>query len=362
MIETARKALMLQAQSTIPVRGAERLLALLCEHFAEHGEVISEAGRGRVSFEIGTAVLALRDDALHVEVASPDPIHLSYLKIGIAEHLAEFHEGETPAISWHGDGLPAGTPLPWFREMTVVGCEELTPHMRRMHLRGDDLDHFAAGGYHVHLIFPPKGRAPVWPVMGESGLPVWPQGADALTRRVYTIRRVDPARGELCVDIVVHPGDATPGSDFALDARPGDLVGIAGPGGGEAPASDHLVLLGDDTALPAIARILEALPASARATVIAEVDGPADEIALVSKAVLDLRFHHRLGAEPGTFGALPQALRDLDWEAVGADPFVWAGCEFQDFKAIRKHLRGDLRLPRDRHMAVAYWRRGRPGD
>lgn len=352
---------MLQAQSIIPVPGAERLLTLLCEHFAEHGEVVSEPGRGRVTFEHGTASLALRDSALHVEVASEDPIHLDYLKIGIAEHLAEFHEGDPLEIVWRGDGLPAGSALPWFRELEVVETQVLTAHMRRVRMRGHDLGHFTQGGYHVYLIFPPEGREPVWPVMGESGLPVWPQGEDTLTRRVYTIRRVDPAQGELDIDIVVHPGEATPGSDFALKAQPGDRVGITGPGGGEVPAGTTFVFLGDDTALPAIARILETLPADARATVIAEVDGPQDEIALTSRAALDVRFHHRLGAEPGTFGALPRALRAIDWQAVGADPFVWSGCEFADFKAIRSHLRGELRWPRDRHLAVAYWRRGRPG-
>lgn len=353
---------MLQAHSTIQVTGAERLLSLLCEHFAEHGEVKTEAGRGEISFDYGTAVLALSNDALHVEVASTDPIHLSYLKIGIAEHLAEFHSGDLPEIAWRGDGLPAGSPLPWFRELEVVRSEPLTPHMQRVHLRGHDLGRFADNGYHVYLIFPPKGRAPVWPVMGQSGVPIWPQGEDALTRRVYTIRHVDPELGEIVVDIVVHPGEDTPGSDFALHARPGDLVGITGPGGGEAPKETNLVLLGDDTALPAIARILEDLPAGARATVIVEVDGPADEIALVSKADLDLRYLHRGGAAPGTLGALPRALRELDWQVVGEDPFVWAACEFQDFKTIRAHLRGDLGMARDRHLVVAYWRRGRPGS
>lgn len=352
---------MLEARSTIAVPGAERLFGLLCEHFAEHGDVRVEGDRGHVAFGYGTARLVHKRDGLEVEVEAENPIHLSYLKIGIAEHLLEFHEGEAPAIEWVGDGLPPGTPLPWFRELTVLGVEDLTPHMRRVRFRGEDLAHFAQGGYHVYLVFPPVDRTPVWPVMGETGLPVWPQGEDALTRRVYTIRRVDPARGELEIDIVTHGGEATPGSDFARHARAGDVVGITGPGGGEAPEARNLVLLGDDTALPAIARILEDLPGDARATVIAEVDGPADEIALRSPAALELRFLHRRGAEPGTAGLLPAALEALDWEAVGPDPFVWAASEFSDFKRIRRHLRTERGMARDRHMAVSYWRRGRAG-
>lgn len=352
---------MLHARSTILVPDADRLLGLLCEHFAEHGEVETAPGRGHVSFGYGTAVLSLGEGTLQAEVAAESPIHLSYLKIGVAEHLLEFHEGAAPEIVWTGDGLVPGTPLPWFRELTVIGSQALTPHMRRVRFRGDDLEHFATGGYHVYLVFPPEGRVPVWPVMGETGLPVWPQGEDALTRRVYTIREIDPAKGELAIDIVVHPGEATPGSDFARLAQAGDIVGITGPGGGEAPEADRLVLAGDDTALPAIARILEVLPPQAKALVIAEVDGPADEIALTSRAALDIRYLHRLGAEPGTLGLLPQALREIDWDALGPDPFVWAGCEFSDFKQIRRYLRAERRMARDRHMAVAYWRRGQAG-
>ncbi len=353
---------MLQARSVIPVSGAERLLAELCEHFAEHGEVITEPGLGRVSFGYGTAVIALHETGLAVDVAAGDQTYLSFLKLGVAEHVAEFCEGEMPDVVWHGDGLPAGAPVPFFRELTVLSVETLTPHMRRVRLRGDNLGAFAAGGYHIYLIFPPKGRAPVWPVTGESGLPVWPVGEDALTRRVYTIRRIDPAAGTLDVDVVVHAGEATPGSDFALEAVPGDLVGMTGPGGGEAPPADDLVLLGDDTALPAIARILETLPAHARAKVIVEVDGPADELALATAATLDLRYLHRGGAEPGTCHLLPEALRALDLGAPGDEPYVWAACEFADFKAIRRHLREERRLPKTRHMAMAYWRRGRPGS
>jgi NADPH-dependent ferric siderophore reductase len=353
---------MLEARSTIDVPAAERLFDLLCEHFAEHGEVRREGGRGHVSFGYGTAVLAARDEALEVEVAAADPIHLSYLKIGVAEHLLEFHEGEPPLIRWTGDGLAPGTPLPWFRELVVTGAENLTPHMRRVRFRGEDLGRFAQGGYHVYLVFPPANRAPVWPVMGETGLPVWPQGPDALTRRVYTIREIDAARGELAVDMVTHAGEATPGSDFARRARPGDIVGITGPGGGEAPDARRLVLAGDDTALPAIARILEDLSADAFASVIVEVDGPADEIALPSRARTDIRFLHRRGAEPGTLGLLPRALQALDWDRIGPDPFVWAACEFADFKAIRCYLRQERGMARDRHMAASYWRRGRAGS
>ncbi|KQT48879.1 hypothetical protein ASG43_08535 [Aureimonas sp. Leaf454] len=352
---------MLHARTEIIVADAVRLLADLCEHFSEHGDVSYADGTGAVDFGFGQARLGAEGRRLVVEAKASDEIYLAYMKMGVAEHVHEFAPVPAPEIHWTGDGV-TGTIPPFFRAMRVVSAQTLTPHMRRIRLAGRDLGRFAEGGHHVRLIFPPAGREPVWPTLGSDGRIVWPEGEDRLEHRVYTIRRIDPAAGFVDIDIVLHSGEETPGSRFATGARPGDIVGMSGPGGGEIGPASTLILLGDDTALPAIARMLEELPATATVKAVIEVDGPADELTLATKAAADIVYLHRGGRPAGSCDLLPPALRALDLPAFGNDVFVWCGCEFTDFRAIRAYLRKEIGLARHRHLVAAYWRRDRAGD
>src|SRR5690606_36373167 len=149
-----------------------------------------------------------------------------------------------------------GTPA-FFREITVVSSSRIAPHLHRVRFAGVDLERFAHGGLHIRLLLPPEGRSPVWPSLGADGLLAWPSGEDALTVRVYTIRAIDAVAGWIDVDFVLHPGSDSPAALFAQNAVAGDVIGMIGPGGGHIPEAENLLLLGDDTALPAIARILE---------------------------------------------------------------------------------------------------------
>ncbi|WAJ28751.1 siderophore-interacting protein [Antarcticirhabdus aurantiaca] len=354
----------LTASAEIRVPGSWQLLERVCEHYAEHGDASFADGIGRIDVPYGSARLIVSGpDAISVTVDGCDPIGLSYMKLGVAEHLAEMAEGPVEPFAWNGDGTDVRLP-PFLREMRVVSTTRLTPHMQRVRLAGEDLGRYASDGLHIRLVWPPKGRAPVWPTLGEDGRMVWPQGPDRPEARVYTIRRIDVAAGWVDIDIVLHPGLDTPGSLFAEDARPGDPVGMMGPGGGMEPDAASLVLLGDDTALPAVARIVESLKPGTHAVVFLEVDGPADElpIAVPEGAEAQVVWLHRNGAPAGTAGLLSQAVRGLDWAAMPADTFVWAGCEFADFREIRKFLRKERRLRKDRHLVVSYWRRGLAGD
>ncbi len=246
--------------------------------------------------------------------------------------------------------------------MRVARVEDITPRMRRLTLVGENLARFAAGGMHVRLLFP-KSQAvpPAWPVTGEDGRPAWPQAAARPDVRIYTIRRLDVAAGEVDIDFVLHDGDGMPGACFAANAMAGDVVGMTGPGGGTLTAADWYLLVGDETALPAIARMLEALPATAKAVVRIEIADAAEQQVLSSKADVDLVWLHRNGAAAGTAGLLENAVRAVEWPA-GAKTFAWAGCEYQDFRAIRGYLRKDRGLTREEHLVVAYWRRDFDGD
>ncbi|GGA84642.1 NADPH-dependent ferric siderophore reductase [Brucella endophytica] len=353
---------LLSATTRVTLSQPHVIMSRLLEHFAEHGAITTAERGGEIALSYGRAVVEADDESLTFLAEGEDDTGLAYVKYAVAEHLLEFADGQTPRIVWSGHGA-AGSPLPYFREMRVVSSRNITPHMRRVMLRGKDLQRFTHGGLHVRLIFPPKGVAqPQWPVTGEDGRPVWPDGEHKLTHRIYTIRNLDVERGEVDIDIVLHEGDETPGSSFALNASEGDLVGMTGPGGGSLQEADWYLFAGDETALPAIGRILEDLPVHVKAVVRIEVDSAAEEQKLYSSADIDLVWLHRNGREAGTTTFLADAVRAVEFPADGTRIHAWAGCEFSAFRAIRTYLRKERKLDKQEHLVVSYWRRGFDGD
>ncbi len=346
------------------VANAPDLLQRLGTRFAEHSEVAAAGNRLDIATDFGRARLLAEANAVRVSVAGDDETALAFMKMAVAEHLLALAGRAPPPLNWTGDGCAAGAP-PFFREMRVSAVRQVTPGLRRLTLSGSDLARFGQGGLHVRLLIPPNGaRSPVWPVLEPDGRLRMPGGADALVSRVYTVRRIDAGRGEIDVDMVLHPGDdAMPGARFAAGAQAGDVVGMTGPGGGDLPPfSRPLLLFGDETALPAIARILASLPPSATARAYLEVADAWELQALPSPAATGaIEWRHRGGVWAGTGGRLADAARGV----VGpeqADCFVWAAGEFGTFRAIRAHLRGELKRDRSDHFVASFWRRGVTGD
>ncbi|MHC1550400.1 DUF2218 domain-containing protein [Phyllobacterium sp. K27] len=332
----------------------------LADHFAEHGEVVRTERTGQIELSYGTATIEADEESLLLRAESVDETGLAYMKYAIADHVIEFASKEEPKIIWAGHGT-AGSPLPYFREMRVVSAENISPNMRRVRLSGKDMNRFAYGGMHVRILIPPADiDIPHWPVSGEDGRPVWPDGELKLTSRVYTIRHINPESGEVDIDVVIH--DGTPGTEWALGAACGDVVGMTGPGGGDADDADWYLLAGDETALPAIGRIIERLPPGAKVVARIEVDNPAEHQNFNSQCDLDLQWLHRNGAPAGTTTLLQDAVKTVRLPSNGERIFVWSGCEFTGFKAIRNYVRKDLKLARTQHLVVSYWRRGVADD
>lgn len=225
------------------------------------------------------------------------------------------------------------------RLLVVRAVEDLTPRLRRITLAGDDLDDFRSTGADDHLKLLFANTDPHGP---------------ALARRDFTPRRCDPEAGELVVDFVLH-GDG-PASSWAAAAAPGALVGQSGPRGSRvADGFDWYLLAGDETALPAIGRRLEELPAGTRAIVIAEVEDRAGELALPSAADVSLTWLHRAAGEPGA-PLLEEAIRAL--ELPPGDGFAWVAAEADAVRPIRRHLREERGLPKPWTRVTGYWRRG----
>lgn len=336
-------------------KDAPKMLDEVCEHFIEHAEVRRTENAATLTSEIGVAHMRLDGGRLFIDLACPSDGALQMSRTVIAEHLFYF-AGEDPLeLTWSEPATR--TRLANLHEVTVVSTEDVTPHMRRVVLACADVKPFIGGGMHVRLLVPPKGRAPVWPGLRDDGRIAWPEGEDALLVRVYTIRAVDAERGELWIDFLQHPlpGVPTPGADFARDAQPGDRLALLGPGGGDLPQAGTIFLAGDESALPAIARIAAEVPAGTRMQAIIEVADAAEEQPLPTAGTLDVRWLHRTTYAAGARNVLARTTIEA-LSAVDGDTFVWVACEREDVRLVRAFLKG-REHDRKRIYAAWYWER-----
>ncbi len=240
--------------------------------------------------------------------------------------------------------------------LTVAAVTQVTPSVRRVLLSGTEAA-VAAAGPTVNVLVPRVGDlAPRWPHVARDGRIVWPDGAHGVSLRSYTARRQDPLAGEVEMDFVLH-GDG-PAAAWAAAAEAGALLGVAGSGAlGDRPAG-WLLLAGDETALPAISRILAEAPPTTRGVALLEVAGPEEQQPLAAPAGVELRWLHRAGTAPGESTLLADAVAALDRPA-GDDVFAWVAAESAAVRTIRADLRGRWGLGRAQHHAIGYWRRGR---
>lgn len=353
----------LVARAAIPLPDAANVIASVASHLTHHGASIGKGDDGEVvmEYEFCRGILQAGDGMLHLRAEAPDRAFLQEVRSELGEHVEEFARMPAGSIMWTGDDGATDTP-PNFRAMTVVNVEDITPHMRRIRLSGEDLTRFSSRlNIHCKLLIPPAGRAPEWPGLDGNGRFRWPEGPGRPAVRKYTIRAIDVDAGWLDIDFVLHD-DAGPGSAWAAAARPGDTVGLVGPGGRSAAPAGSYLIAGDETALPAIALLLETLPAATGGIALIEVAGPAEEQRIDNRTNIEIRWLHRNGDAPGMTRLLPDAIEALRAPAPDGDLFAWVSCEFAAFKAIRSHLRTHWKLPKDKHLITAYWRRGMSED
>jgi NADPH-dependent ferric siderophore reductase len=207
---------------------------------------------------------------------------------------------------------------------------------------------------HIKMFFPGPGQTTVvLPEFGPDGL-VWPEDERRPFVRTYTPRRVDATAGTLDVELILH--GAGPASEWAERAAPGDRLVVAGPGGGLALDIDDgpWVIAGDESAIPAIGTLLEALPPGAAAEVYFEVEDEGDEIDLEGPVAAKINWLHRVGtAAPGAL--LHDALATATMEA-GAK--VWVACEAKAVRSIRRALLEAKRVDVRSLVTRGYWRAG----
>lgn len=231
----------------------------------------------------------------------------------------------------------------------------LTPRLRRIVVGGGELEGFAIDqpAASVRLLLPPAGRDTIV-------MPDWtgnqfelPDGERAPIR-TFTPRHFDTERLELSLDIVIHEGGAA--SDWARAVGVGDETAVSGPGRGydiDTETSSYL-LVGDESAIPAISQLLECMPADMPIQVHIEISEPSARLDRLSHPGGDVAWHQlKDGADPGD--ALVDAVEALD----EVPETVWAAGEAAAVQRLRKHLFDVRGMTRSEVTARGYWKRGR---
>lgn len=236
------------------------------------------------------------------------------------------------------------------QQVTVKAVEQVTPRVRRIVFGGDTLADFTVPnpGAHIKLIF---GTKPNEPIDDPRKL--------RSQMRTYTPRHFNPGTKELTVEFVLH-GEGL-ASTWAAQAKVGDNLTVAGPGGGmDIPATlKNIVMLVDESAIPAAGMVLEALPAGCNPIVICEVEDNREQRSLSSSLKVNSTWLFRQGqtASPGALleNYLPNVVaevKDLD------DVFWWVACESNAMGRMRSQLLKQHGVHKKQLVSRGYWKAG----
>lgn len=250
-----------------------------------------------------------------------------------------------------------------FSVLTVQSKTYLTPHYIRITLTGSEaaIRQFEQAGIgdNNKIFIPQQKDQPVaWPdyTRRESdpgdtatGLPPY--------KRTYTLRQLDSDNSTMTIDFAAH-GTNGPGSRWAIEAGPGDQLGVGMKIRKKLllPEAEQYLLVGDITALPVIAVMLEMLPPMAQATVLLEVPQSADEQILCSPA--DARIHWIYNPHPEREDRLSAALENMALPKGGATRFAFVAAESSAVKAMRRILLEARGWSSGEARFQAYWKAG----
>ena len=236
------------------------------------------------------------------------------------------------------------------RRLEVLRVVDLTPRMRRITLGGPELAGFVSLGTddHVKLLFPQNAEQAA--ALDTLVLGAGKDNGPLPEMRDYTPRRYDLNTLELDIDFVLH-GDG-PASTWAEQAKPGQFLHIGGPRGSMIVPDmfDSYLLIGDETALPAIARRLESLAANRRALVIVEVENGKEQQVLESAAEVNVIWVLREGGKDNLLTTVRQI------QVPAGSLYAWVATESKVSRRIRRVLLDEHGLDEQFVKAVGYWR------
>lgn len=292
--------------------------------------VTETAGRLSLTLWGCELVLCEQGDGLRLDLSGTEKRLVDTLRDTATELMAE----AGLIVQWAR--VDAGALAPGLSLARVDSIRKVTPNFWRLRVAAPDAGRFGQGSLHFRLLIPPAGQIAEWPRVAETGRTVWPEGAASLHRVVYTV--VNHAETWIEFDVFNHAGSPT--CDWIASDPTGRMVGLLGPGGGWCPEAQRLILFGDETSLPAIARMLTL----ARGEVRAAVRAAPDDLALLEG---DSRVH-RCDDLLDALMADPEAARPAD------GTHVWFAGRADQARAARAYLLGQG-WSKANILCAAYW-------
>ncbi|WP_138465788.1 siderophore-interacting protein [Poseidonocella sp. HB161398] len=324
------------------------LLERVAREMREHGrEPQAVPGGLRLEGQGARVEMDLQGEAFRIRIAADDNMAVQRVRGAVIHMLDHAVEGLSDRMDWQGGPEPGGLP-PNVIFATVEGVSRIGANFLRVRLRSDAMETFAEGGMHFRLLLPPEGRAPAWPVVDERGRTVWARGEDALHTPAYTFVDLEPGEGWMSFDLYEHEGSYA--TDWARRVAPGAEVGLSGPGGGDFPPGDWILMGGDETALPAIRRILAQSGEGRCGHVFLETGDPGDRVPLEVPPGITVTWLAR-GEGPD----LLEAMSAVALPPAGESRYVWLAAERRLVRRAKAHFRDTQGLAGAEGYFSAYW-------
>ena len=238
---------------------------------------------------------------------------------------------------------------PPMRQVTVQTIEQVTPRVKRIVFSGENLKGFISPspGAHIKLLFGADPNGSADPKKMRSQM------------RTYTPRSFNPDTCELTVEFVLHGNGLA--SSWASHTQVGDTLTIAGPGGGmDIPDTlQTMVMLVDESAIPAAGTILEALPAGCKPIIVCEVEDASEKRSLGSSVEVEPTwlFRQEQAANPGQLleNYLPNVVKSVK---NLEDPFWLIACEASTMRRMRSQLLKQHGVIKNQLVSRGYWKSG----
>ncbi|WP_339760704.1 siderophore-interacting protein [uncultured Sulfitobacter sp.] len=314
--------------------------------FAVSAGLNIEREEGGVLVRLGSGSLKVAGDrkTTSLELTAQSPAMLQQLRDAVALRMEKL---ET-AVTW--EAVVASSRHPANLSIaTVASLERISPSYTRIVIDGPDLARFTEGSLHFRLLLGPDGAG--WPEIDAGGVTTWPGGGmSAWHRPVYTTRSFElgaDGAARLAFDVFLHDGGRV--TEWTRDLAVGTEIAITGAGGGGRATNETKwhCLIGDETAMPVIARMLERLPLDAEGVAMVIIPDAKDAQDLIHPDGVSLNWVLR-GENTNPTNILSQI------ELPDQDRFVYVAAERDEVAEARRYLK-EHGLAKNEASCFSYW-------